>query len=485
MKRHFPFMAVASLAGGLFLHSLPAQSEQLAGHPRIGVCVHFSNGWYTEPEIPKMIAEAGFTWAREDFYWSSIEKEKGIYVMPDSYRKTIDDLNAAGLKVLAIFNGSNKLYAPDIYDAEAYARAAAWFARETRGKVQAIEILNEPHNFGFSKHYGGTWNGVEKDGSVSKWVPKYVQLLNTAAPAIKAANPEVKVLGLGGVPPVTFRQLEMGISPVVDAITDHPYSPRMTAEYVPYASKDGILQRDGVATADERGTFVSQEKMMREQSAKFHGPKAIWHTEFGWPSYQETKNGNLFAGLTRDAQAKYLLRRMAEALGVGTDMLFVYNFRDNGTDEHNAEHNFGLLDIKLKPKPSYDAVSRFNHYMAPFQTDPAAGVSVFPVTTHADYSPVVWDGSRIEAGGKVLAYPFIAGDGRKTTLVWASERAGGDLQPAVADVEISTDKPAQAVKAYDFLTGETRDVSFVNKDGRVMLKKMTVTDSPVALIIES
>ncbi len=139
----------------------------------------------------------------------------------------------------------------------------------------------------------------------------------------------------------------------------------------------------------------------------------------------------------------------------------------------------------MQPKPSYEAVSRFNHYMAPFKSDQAAKVAVFPITTHADYSPVVWDGSKIEASGKILAYPFVAADGRKTTLVWAAERAGGDLQPTVADIEIDTKKPAQAVQAYDFLTGEKRDVSFVNKDGSVLLKKMTVTDSPVALIIES
>lgn len=474
---------LACLSCSFQLAASDTGSAPASGHPQIGVCVHFSNGWYTEPEIPKLIADAGFSWVREDFYWAKIEKEKGVYSLPEDYRKTIDDLHAAGLKVLAIFNGSNKIYAPDIYDPEAYAKAAAWFAKETKGKVQAVEILNEPHNFGFSKHNGGTWNGREKDGSMSKWVPEYVKLLNVAAPAIKAANPEVKVIGLGGVPPVTFRQLEMGIDRSVDGITDHPYSPRMAAEYVPYAASGGILQRDGIATADEKGTFASQERMFRSQSEKFDGPRELWLTEFGWPSYQETKNGNLFAGFTEEAQAKYLLRRLAESLGLGTEMLFVYNFRDNGTDPHNAEHNFGLMDIQMKPKPSYHAVSRFNHFMAGFQPDRDSKVSVFPITNHPDREPVIWDGSKIEASGKVMVYPFVDAQGKKTVLVWSAERVGGDLQPAVADIEIPVVGIVNSVKAFNFLTGETVSLPFEKKGGHVLLKKTSILDTPQAITV--
>ena len=453
-------------------------------HPQMGVCVHFSNGWYTNPGIPEMIAEAGFSWIREDFYWAKMEKEKGVYALPAEYEETIAKCHNAGLKILAIFNGGNKLYTPDKFDAEAYAKAAAWFAKETRGRVQTIEVLNEPHNFGYRTAYGGTWNGLEPDGSVSLWVGKYATLLNKAAPAIKAANPEAKVIGLGSVPPVNFRLLAMGIDKHVDGIVDHPYSMRVAAEYIPYAGSAGILKRDGIATADPQGSLASQYAMYRAQSQKFHGPKELWFTESGWPTYQEAKAGGLYAGVTEEAQAKYLLRRMSQALGMGVEMNFIYDFRDNGTDKYNAENNFGLVDTQLKPKISFGAVQRFNRYMADFRAKKSFEVSVFAVNSHPDRHPIDWDGSKIESSGKVLNYQFADSSGKPIIVIWSSERPSGELQPVVAEVEIATKEPIAKASSFDFYTGATNPLTLKQKEGRTVISKLSVPDYPLAIALE-
>ena len=89
--------------------------------------------------------------------------------------------------------------------------------------VQAIEILNEPNNFGFRTTYGGAWNGNEPNGSVSPYVQKYVQILNAAAKEIKLANPQMTVIGLGAPAPASFRMIALGLAPQVDGLTDHPY----------------------------------------------------------------------------------------------------------------------------------------------------------------------------------------------------------------------------------------------------------------------
>ncbi|MDF3057236.1 MAG: hypothetical protein K0R17_1451 [Rariglobus sp.] len=266
---------------------------------RVGVCTHFGlsgpylPNWNIETLIPK-VADLGAGWIRDELYWNHYEREKGVYELPARTRAWIDAANAAGIKVLLIFNGSSKLYA-DSYDAKAYAAAAANLARELKGKVGCIEILNEPHNFGFSKYHGGEWNGVEKDGSVSPWIGKYVAFLNTAAQAIKSANPEMKVIGLGSVPPSNYRMLEMGIVPQVDGLVDHPYSMQLTAEILPWADTPGQLKRDGFVTADQRGTFASLIRLYRAASGRYSGPREIWLTEWGFTSYQQTKP-DLFAG---------------------------------------------------------------------------------------------------------------------------------------------------------------------------------------------
>jgi hypothetical protein len=68
-----------------------------------------------------------------------------------------------------ILDYGNPVY-DDRYDTAAYAKAAGWLARELADDVQAIEILNEPQNFGFRTIYGGAWNGNELDGSVSQLI---------------------------------------------------------------------------------------------------------------------------------------------------------------------------------------------------------------------------------------------------------------------------------------------------------------------------
>jgi hypothetical protein len=467
----------------------PAPSTNSAApvirNPQIGVCTHFLFPNWDPDKIVPVLAASGVSWVRDDIAWAGIEKQKGVYQISDRNLKWINAVHDAGINILAVFNYGNKLYAPDDYNPEAYSKAAAWFAKQTAGKVQAIEILNEPYNFGFSKHYGGkTWNGVEPDGSVSPWVAKYVELINTAAPAIKAANPNVKVVGLGAAAPTNFHELEMGFSPSVDGIVDHPYSPRTSDENIPYSSTPGILKRDGIATADAKGTFASQIRMYQEQSAKFHGPKEIWLTEFGWATFQEAKAGGIFAGFTPEAQAKYILRRLTESLGLGVNVAVIYDLRDDGTDPYYNEHHYGLVDINLKPKPSYGAVQRFCAAMAACKPKQNLEVNIFAVDNRPDTHPIVWDGSKLATSGRIKNYQFADAYNRPVIAVWSSERAGGDLTPVLADIEFITDLPVASIKAYNPFTDETLEVPFEKKEGRLLLKKVSVPDSPLILTLE-
>lgn len=463
----------------------PAATASPELDDRVGVATHFGNtgryvdNWDIDLLIPKVV-ELGAGWIRDDFYWSGYEKTKGEYSIPPRARRWIDAAHAAGLKIILVFNGSNKLYS-DPYDPQAYAAAAAHLAGELQGKVQCIEILNEPHNFGFSKTYGGTWNGLQPDGSDSPWIAKYVALINAAAPAIKAANPDVKVIGLGSVAPANFRMLALGIHPAVDGMVDHPYSLRTVPELVPYAASPGMLKRDGLATADERGTFASQMRLYRETSAARRGPRELWLTEWGFPAYQENKP-SLFAGFTREAQAKYVQRRLAETLALGVEFSAIYALKDDGANLHDAEHNFGLLALDNTPKPAFDAARRVITLLRPCRPlADAPEINTFVQNTRTDEWPVTWDGSRLAAPGSVQTHAFADAQNRPLLVVWSAERAGGDLQPRLADIEIVADWPSESVVATDLLTGETCELAAQRKPGRLMLKAVCVPDHPVAI----
>lgn len=464
---------------------------------RIGVNTHFAHrgdyiaNYNIERTIP-VIAELGVGWIRDEISWGSYESVKGTYALPERTRQWIDTAHQAGLKIVLIFNYGNDLYA-DRYDAAAYAKAVAHLAAELKGKVQAIEILNEPNNFGFGKYYGGAWNGLPKDGKPAAYVVKYTNILNQAAVAIKAVNPQMKVIGMGAPAPANHRMIALGIAPEVDGIVDHPYSSHTVPEIVPFAASEGMLKRDGIAVADEKGTFASLVRMYREQSSKHSGPKELWFTEFGFPTQRahSGKEGG-FSGFTEEAQAKYTLRRLAESLGIGVAVSLIYDMKNDGTDPYEAEQNFGITTNgdQSQPKPVYTAVQRFARFTIPYQVAASAPeVSVFARNSHIDEWPIKWDGSKLASDGSIRTYAFekttVAGAFEPMLLVWSTERAGGDVQPRAADIEINWTRPSvvKSVHAYDFFTDSWSDVKFEIKSGnRLWLANVTVPDRPVALV---
>ncbi|MFA4944067.1 MAG: hypothetical protein WC789_05130 [Lentisphaeria bacterium] len=469
--------AVASPRSGAQVAAPPAARVQ---DPRMGTNRPTDDYEKTLP----MIAQAGLTWVRDGVSWGiEVEKVKGDYTIPEKDLRRIKAIHQNKLKVLFLLNSYGNRAYDDPYDPEAYTRFAVEMARQLKDDVDCMEILNEPANFGFSKAYGGTWNGLEKDGSVSPWVGRYVSLLNKVAPAIKAVAPNMKVIGLGSVAPVNFRQLAMGINPAVDGIVDHPYSFKTVPEIVPFSA--GMVQRDGIAVADEQGTFASLIANYRAQSRKYNGPKEIWLTEWGYSTFQPTLPV-MYAGFTPSAQAKYMLRRFVEGIGLGVEVSIQYDFVNDygGANPHDAENNFGLVDGELKPKPAYEAISRLTQVTANLRPDASVKVNVFPAADRPDVWPIVWDKGKLAAPGTIPTYGFRDAEGRLVVAIWSAERADGDLQPRVADIELLIDRPVTKIHCFDVMSGKRRKVAFKQEEGCVMMETQSIPDSPIFLTVE-
>ena len=451
---------------------------------RLGVATHFEQGWDHEKIMP-LIVQSGLGWIRDELYWAQVEKNKGVYLVPEKELRWIKAAHGHGLKLLLVLNGGNGLYA-DRYDPEACARFAAEMARQLKDDVDCLEVLNEPHNFGYTKYYGGTWNGVEADGKVGAWVGRYVTLLNTCAAAVKDGNPKMKVIGLGCVTPVNYRQIEIGLIPAVDGIADHPYSFQTVPEIIPFGSSAGLIKRDGVVVADVRGTFASFIRGYRAQSEKHHGPKEIWLTEWGYSTFQPRTPG-LYAGFTEDAQAKYIVRGFLQHLGLGVDVSILYDFKDDGTNRHELQHHFGLVEFSLHPKPAYAAVCRLTQATADLHVDKSVEVNVVPTSDHSDPNPVATDPAigKQAAPGTIPTYAFRDSAGRAVVAIWSAERAGGDLAPRMANVTIRTGRPVSRITSLDLLTGTSSEMTFKQAaGGAAMLDAMTVPDSPILLTLD-
>ncbi len=461
---------------------------------KIGVHTHFCHktpwmkSWDAEKHIP-MIASLGVGWIRGEITWRDTELSRGQYRVSENTRKWIELANANGLKVLLVFQGKNDLY-EDAYDPAAYARAAAWLARELDGKIHTMEIINEP--FGsYARHYLGKksdWTGREPDGSDSPWLARYVKLLNTAADAIKAANPHMPVVGLGNVTPQNYRQIAMGISRSVDGITDHPYSFRSPAEVLSHRGTDGYRKKIGFTVADIDGSFASFVRMYREHLRKHNGPSQIWFTEFGWTTFREgEKKGKfIYSSFSEDAQACYILRRFMEGLALGVEVSIQYAFKDdlrNGGSPFEAENGFGLIRSDGSLKPSYHAVRNLARATLGFVPSDKINVTVKPFSDRTDDHPPVWDGEPLPALSAIRHYPFVDPQGRTVVAIWSAERIN-DKNTRSADVEIQVDPAAHTLSVHDLLTGTTTPLAHrSSSSGDLLIEQLAVPPHPLLITI--
>ena len=433
------------------------RAEQTVRDDRVGVCTHFSQNWSTELVMP-LIANSGAGWIRDDFGWAGMEPTRGNYRIPAKAKAWIQAARATGLKIDLILAYGNPAYA-DHYDTAAYAKAAGWLARELANDIQAIEILNEPNNFGFRDAYGGQWNGNERTGSVSPYLQKYVQILNAAAKEIKLTNPNMKVIGLGTPPPASFRMIALGLVPQIDGLTDHPYGKEMP-EVVPYIDNPYFILRDGIATADANGTFASQVSMFQTQAKKYGVTEKLWHTEWGY-STERSKSGKPV--ISDDTQAIYILRRILESEAVGVEHTFVYDFKDDGADPYSNEQNFGLIHNDLSAKPAYYALQRVTSTLAGMSPAASAKQATMEIEPAAKPGRL---GSR--------CYTFSSSNAATTVVAfWDVKPWDPNTKPANATIAVPVTGEARHVYLYDLLSGNQTEVSdklsqnVSNQNGRI------------------
>ncbi len=465
----------------------------------IGVATHFVRKhnmlhWDPQKFVP-MIADLDVGWVRDEIMWNKIEREPGKFVMPEGYMEWIDLAHEAGLNIVVILSGDNKMHGrEDTYQPDKFAAAAVFLATELKGKIQAIEVLNEPFNW-YARAYeegtsrGGDLYGRDENGAVESWLGRYVNLLNVTAKAVKAVNPDMKVVGLGAFPAMNMRMIELGIAPEVDGVVLHPYSYRITPEVVPYAaSEENFIRNGGRQTADEYGSFASLIEYARDFSAQHDGPEEIWLTEWGYTTKRPSAGSrSSYNGFTEQAQAAYIQRRFMEGLGLGVDVSTVYalvneQFSAPEKTEFSSEDNFGLVHADGTPKPAYYAVQRLARATAGLTVSDDVAVHIVNKTSRTDDQEFhTRDGMVLKALDRIACYQFKDYDGRTVLAIWSTERLG-DRSPRPADIFL--DVPVDAkIEVTDLMTGDEYVAREGEAEGKRYLKNFRVPPHPVLLKI--
>ena len=319
-------------------------------------------GLATMDRAAQMGAEAGVKWSREEFSWARIEVAPGKYDW-SFYDRVVATAKRHGISVyglLAYWSPWTKPYTAE--GIEDYCRFATAAVTRYRGDIQDWEVYNEPNIF--------FWQGPRD---------MYAELLTKAHAAIKQANPNARVLGCStaGIDLDFIRRtMELGAS--FDVLTIHPYRSRMD-------------DRQFIADLQEAAQVVKQADGTR---------RPVWITEMGWATHvlHNSSTGGFRVTTQRD-QACLIARSYIDAIasGVAPNVSW-YDFRNDGTDPFNFEHNMGIVTRDFRPKPAYRAY---------------ATVATMLNGLHVD--------GELKLGENVFAYRFTGDEGESTVLaLWST-----------------------------------------------------------------
>jgi len=371
--------------------ALPCEAGQLPASviPNgFGVNIHFTG----EPKDLDIICDGGFKFIRMDFSWSGIEREKGVYNFQSTgYDALTEACIKRGISMLYILDYSNRLYESEqsVRTPEgrlAFAAFAEAAAKRYAGKNILWEIWNEPNIRQFWQPQPG--------------VDDYCKLVEAASPKIKQGDPNALVVA-PATSTIPFDWLEgcfkKGLLNWIDALTVHPYRPQNPETVI----KDYARLRDPIAR------YAPQGKK-----------NPIISGEWGY------SNGNWDnSRLSELQQARYLARMFLINLYQNVPVSIWYDWKNDGPDPNEREHNFGTMARDLKPKQAYLAAGTLSATLAGYSIKERIDTGgendfVFKLSSGKNQALALWTtGTEHE-----LSLPIPAGQG--TIVEMLGEKSG-------------------------------------------------------------
>lgn len=330
------FAGMAILAVGAV--SFARAGAKSLPHPAIpngfGVNIHFTR----EPRDLDMIALAGFKFIRMDLVWSSVERTKGVYDFAKSgYDALTRGCTKRGIQILYILDYSNKLYESDQSvrtkaGRKAFAAFAEAAAKRYAGKGILWEIWNEPN----LKHFWSPQPSVED----------YCKLVEAVASRIRKADRTGQVVGgaTSQIPLGWFEDcFKRGLLRWIDILSVHPYRSQAPETVIEdYAKLRALITR--YAPPGKGVPVISGE----------------WgYSNLNWDKSR----------LSEQQQAEYLARMFLINLHQGIPVSIWYDWKNDGTNPNEREHQFGTVGHDLNPKAAYLAAKVLSSTLAGYSIE--------------------------------------------------------------------------------------------------------------------
>ena len=349
-------------------------ADREGGMEGMGVGCHFAQGKGDPAKNLPIAKQAGIKWIRDEMYWESAEKEKGVVEVLPAWDSWVNESIANGLETVLILDYSNPLYKEGIGSQEwmdGFTNYCRVLARHFKGRIDTFEIWNE-------------WNGGM--GLPSKLpVSEYCKVLVAASAAVREVNPDAFIIGgaTAGADITWLQQMAEypGVYEAIDAVSMHPYT-------YPASPENAALA----------GSVEKLGKIFGDRPAK-----EIWLTEIGWPTH--TTN----TGVDEAMSGAYAVRMYTWALANQdkVDKIFWYDLQNDGMSAEINEDNFGLIrswnpseTVPWSAKANYAALSAFT-----------SKVSGTEFRRQCDF------------GKGIYAYEFAKADGTKVIVMWSNGSA--------------------------------------------------------------
>ena len=265
----------------------------------------------------KMLSLCGVKWIRGWWGWGMAEKEPGSFDWTE-YDRQLAAVQGAGMEIMAImlryypdyehdWSGKvDKIQQPP-YDMDQWASFVRTTADRYRGRVKVWEVWNEANYTMEADYYAG--------------------LVKVTYDEIKAVDPDVAVVGFGGVAPAYIRgTFEAGSAKDMDIIAVHSY-----------AELGRPFERMAQLAADV-------EELVQE----FASTGRVWHTEQGSRS---DGAGYRASQQTEEQCAINLVQSYLSALSTGAEKFFWFSAQTTPT------YGFAVFYENYVPRPRLVALN--------------------------------------------------------------------------------------------------------------------------------
>lgn len=312
-------------------------TAEVDGADDIGINTHIGFQSSHSVEDFELMKRAGFKMIRDVCWWEQVEKTKGVYSIPQNVDDYLTSAHDNGLEPLVVLARGNTLYNMDsVFDLPvtdeqigAFAKFCYFTASRLKGRVKYYEIWNEP------------------DQDLRYSMEQYAAVLKAAKKAVSEADPEAFVVGIsaasilehGGVyTGYIDTAMNVGAGENMDALSIHAY---------PYLT--GSAQ-DGTSSAVIDECFSSYSDIVDGAEKSIGGRNLeLWLTETGYAS-----SIGAAKPLSEEHQGAYIVRTLVLYKADGrAEKVFIYDMKDETSDETVYSQRYGLLRKNSEAKPSY------------------------------------------------------------------------------------------------------------------------------------